>query len=199
MRKGPNPKLFLIMAIVVLAAGSGGVYMQFGALSSEESKISALKKDVRDPKSMQAEVDNSAKQLADCMVELNHLEKGVPETAYIPTLLTDLEKAGKANGIMVTGVRPVPKVAVKDDKMTRKAYDELDIEVKGTGNYAAVMKFVSALNSFPKIVAARMVTLNPKSDASKKGPGDVLDVTIQLKAYVFTAKDKSAGGMKQDG
>lgn len=199
MKKGPNPKLFLIMGVTTLVAGAGGVYVQYGTLSSTEARIQTLKKDVRDPKSMQAEVDQSAKQLADCLTELNHLEKGVPETAYIPTLLTDLEKSGNANGIKVTGVRPVPKVAAKDDKATRKPYDELDIEVKGTGNYASVMKFVSALNSFPKIVAARMVTLSPKSDSSKTGPGDTLDVQIQLRAYIFSAKDKTAGGMKQDG
>ncbi len=201
MKKGPNAKLFLIMALATLFAGMGAVYFQYNLMSGEEAKVQDLKKQARDQKTVQADLEKSAKQLSDCSTELKHLEQGVPEGAYVPTMLTDLETTGRASGLVVTGVRPMPKPAAKkDEKNVRKPYDELDIEVKGSGNYGAIMSFVKALNSFPKIVAARMVTMVPKTDASRTGPSDLLDVQIQLKAFVFPTKDKAVdGGIKQDG
>lgn len=200
MSQSPNPKLFLMMAGAMLIAGSSAVFVQYSAMSKESAKVASLRKEVRDEGTMRKELDQSSARLTECSAELTHLEQSVSEDAYVPTMLTDLEKTGRENGIVVLGVRPIPKAAPKKDaKEARKPYNELDIEVKGTGNYGSVMKFVKALNTFPKIVAARMVMLSPKVDTTKLGPTDNLDVQINLRAYVFNTGDKSDAGVKQNG
>jgi hypothetical protein len=45
------------------------------------------------------------------------------------------------------------------------------------------MRWVNGLQQFPKIVAARSVALSPKADPDRGG--FPLDVTIELRAYVF--------------
>ena len=50
------------------------------------------------------------------------------------------------------------------------------------------MNFVRALNSFPKIVETRCVTVQPKS----KADGDkALDMTIEIRAFLFPEKQKA--------
>ena len=73
----------------------------------------------------------------------------------------------------------------------KKPYTELDIEVRGRGSYRAVMSFVSALQSFPKIVAARTLSLTPKVDRNDPSGAVKLDTTIELRTYLFApAKDE---------
>lgn len=206
MKKGPNPRFFLILAFISLLVGGGLVYTGLSSVSNEEEKVAALRTQVKDEKTIQAQVEDSAKKLSDASTQLSHLEQGIPDAAYVPTMLAELEKTGQASGMAITGVRPMPKVqpVKKDDssgqaqQAQRKAYDEQSIEVKGTGNYDSVMKFVQALNSFPKIVATRTLTIVPKSDSSKDAPKDILDVTIELKTYMFStpAAQPGAGAVK---
>src|ERR1044072_8698421 len=190
MRKGPNPKLFLMLALAAFVLGGGLCYMAFSNLGSAKENLRKLQAESKNATKLEAELATSVQSLQESTTKLQHLEQGVQDYAYIPTLMAELEKLGKTSGINVTGVRPVPKAAVAKKEEAgdgapakRKAYDELDIEVKGRGNYRSVMNFVQALDKFPKIVAARTVELRPKNDPTL--PAASLDVTINLRAYVF--------------
>ena len=192
-KNGPNPKVFLILTVVTLLAGSGLGYMQFNALSSVRANVEELKKTAKDPSEVQMDLDAVVAKLNDTRAKLTHLEAGVPEMEYVPTMLKELEKLGKQCGIEVTGVRPIPvqaKPVVKAEnsesvKAARKPYNELEIEVKGRGSYGSVMRFINGLTVFPKIVAARMVSMQPKIDAKNAGAVPKLDVTISLRSYLF--------------
>ena len=193
-KRGPNPKIFLILTIVTVLAGSGLSYMQYNAYSEVTADVQKLKTEAKDPAEVQLELDDMIVKLNDTRAKLTHLEASVPEMEYVPTLLKELEKLGKQCGIEVTGVRPVPlqvKPAVKAEnseskKAARKPYNELDIEVKGRGNYGSAMRFINGLTTFPKIVAARTVSMQPKVDAKNGVAGaPKLDVTIELRSYLF--------------
>jgi Tfp pilus assembly protein PilO len=182
--------MFLILALAALLLGGGLSFFAFNNLGAAKANLEKLQADSKDAKALQKELATSVASLQESATKLQHLEAGVQDYAYVPTMLTDLEKLGKASGIDVTGVRPIakPPAPKKDDgaemQTTRKkTYDELDIEVKGRGNYRSVMNFIAALGKFPKIVASRTVEMSPKND-----PGQTvsaLDVTINLRAYVF--------------
>ncbi|MBI1755600.1 MAG: type 4a pilus biogenesis protein PilO [Fimbriimonas ginsengisoli] len=196
MKQGPNPRVFMTMAAAMLVAGSGALYFQYGALESARVGVADLRKKDRTESSLRQELESATKHVADVQLRLNHLEEGVPTFAYVPTMLAELEKTGRDSGIMVLGVRPLPKpppqkTSADAPKPKRKPYEEMEIEVKGRGNYDAVRKFVTALNSFPKIVAARMVTMTPKVDPNN--PSDLLDVSVQLRAFLFPAEDAPKG------
>lgn len=193
-KKTPNPKIFMILAVVTVLAGSGLSYMQYGAYSEVTAEVEKLRSEAKEPADVQQELDEAIQKLNDTRAKLTHLEAGVPEMAYVPTLLKELEKLGQECGIEVTGVRPVPKAvkpAVKAEnseskKAARKPYNELDVEVKGRGNYGSVMRFINGLTTFPKIVAARTVSMQPKNDnraGVKEAPK--LEVTIELRSFLF--------------
>lgn len=187
MSKAPNPKLFMALTAVALAAGAGLVFMQYSAYSEMTGKVANLRGQVKDAKEVESELAASETRLKETQEKLRHLEQSVPDFAYVPTLLAELEATGRDHGIEVTGVRPMirPAAAPKADggKAERKPYEELDIEVKGRGSYGDVMRFVAALQKFPKIVESRVMTLTPKTDLT--GVATKLDVSIELRAYMF--------------
>jgi type IV pilus assembly protein PilO len=187
VRKAPNPKIFIGLALGTFIAGAGINYMTYSGLQETQQKVADLKNQVRPASEVQADLDRSNKDLVAMSDQLKHLEAGLPDFAYVPTMLAELEQAGKANGIEVSGVRPTPPPAVNPkagEKQERKPYDELIIEVKGHGRYPDVMKFVDALQKFPKIVAVRTLSLTPRNDPETKDK-QLLDITIELKAFIF--------------
>lgn len=191
MNRGPNPKFFLMLACASLVLGGGAIYWQSSQLSEAREGAKGLRNKLRDERATELEVATTTEKVQESQRQLDHLEMGVPELAYIPTLLTELESVGKQNGIAVLGVRPVVKAAEakKPDGTAPKkqAYEELNIEVKGRGNYLAVAAFLEALRTFPKIVAVRTVTLSPKSTdhggAAFGSPS--LDATVEIRAFLF--------------
>jgi Tfp pilus assembly protein PilO len=207
MRKGPNPKLFLMLALGALFVGGGLAFMGYSSLSGAKANLHQMQADSKDEKQLRKTLADSMVSLQDSSVKLKHLEAGVQDYAYVPTMLAELEKLGKDSGINVTGVRPTPKPATpkkegEGGRPKKKTYDELDIEVKGRGNYRSVLNFIQALGRFPKIVAARTVDLAPRTD-----PGQTkaeLNVTINLRAYVFAThaqdtKTAMAAGGRHEG
>jgi Tfp pilus assembly protein PilO len=180
-----------MMTLGMLVVGGAAVFFGYSGMTAQADEVARLRTEVRDAKDVQKDLDSSKAELDECSSKLKHLEASLPDFAYVPTLLAELERVGKENGIVVLGVRPIPKPPApkKDDEggeqVTRekKTYEELNIEVKGRGSYGAAMRFVQALQTFPKIVAARSVSLSPKSDPTL--PAATLDVSIELRAYVF--------------
>ncbi|HRI42932.1 MAG TPA: type 4a pilus biogenesis protein PilO [Fimbriimonadaceae bacterium] len=192
MKGGPNPTVFAIMAIASLVVGSGAIYWQYSQLSERLDSVTKLKKALRDENQTRQEVAESQLKVDESRQRLVHLEQGVPELAYIPTLLTELEAIGKENGLEVLGVRPVIKQAEakkpndSGQAPKKKAYEELNIEVKGRGNYDSVAAFLQALRTFPKIVAVRTVTLTPKYlDTGQGADSPTLDATVEIRAFLF--------------
>lgn len=185
MKRSRTPQVLLILAAVALAGGAGGSFMQYTELSDKFEALRELKKNARDPKEIQTELDETTAKVQESKTEIMHLEKSIPAFAYVPTMLKELETFGKQNGIEVLGVRPIPKPDTKDkNKPNKQPYEEIAIEVKGRGQFASVQKFISALQKFPKIVGARAVSMQPKNDPGTAGPRN-LDVTIELRAYLF--------------
>lgn len=199
MRKVPNPKFFMILTAITVVVGLGLTFIQYSSLLDTQAKVAQLRKDQLDQGKLEDKLKTSLSQLQECSNSLSHLEKGVPELDYVPTMLKQLEDAGTQSGLVVLGVRPVPKQdaakdsssASKDKKTPKKQYTELDIEVTCRGDYKSVRNFVHALSVFPKIVAAKTISITPKQQDSKsQDSAPKLDVTISLRSYLFPP-DKS--------
>lgn len=189
MSRRPNPKTFMYLALVTVAAGGGLCFWQYSKLKEIDVRVNTLRTEVSDPRAVQAHLDDSIAKLNASKQSLQHLEANVSDVAYVPSLLHDLDAFGKANGISVTGVRPTPKPTgspVDAKTQAAKPYDELTITVTGTGDWASIERFVDNLPNFPKIVAARMISIEPSNQTKiANAPDGSLNLTLDLKAYVF--------------
>ncbi len=203
-----TPKSMYAFSVLVLLAGAGLIYMTYQGIEEKSAQIRTLQAEVRNPKELETELAGIEETLAKLQSELRHLERGVPANAYIPTMAKELETVGIKEGITVMGVRPQPVVAPTGDKggsKRPKAYEEHIITVKGRGSFGNVMRFLQAMNRFPKIVAVKMMNLSPKVDPLKPIASPNLDVEIEFKAYAFkeeppkTALSQEAGDPKTTG
>lgn len=200
MKDHSKPRLFMMLTAVAFVVGAGANYWQYGGMTAKADEVSRLEKLVQDEEGLKRRLEETTAKLAETSTTLGHLEKGVPSFAYVPTLLFELESIGKTNGIDVLGVRPVVKVAPitpqKDGEnlsSRRKPYEEMSIEVKGRGTYRSVMSFLKSLQKFPKIVEARTVTLSPKQLQADPDGKRSLDVSIELRAYLFKQGEEKTG------
>jgi Tfp pilus assembly protein PilO len=200
MKNLPKPTLWIVLAALSWAGGAAAFLSQYGAYGEqvkEQHKLAAL---VQSPQEVEKVREQTAKEVAEAQKKLEHLEKGVPEFAYVPTLLKELEAFGGKHGIEVFGVRPMPARSNPNDKdklKKTKQYIELSIEIKGRGKFENLLEFVEGLKTFPKIVAARAVSLTPRVDPqSPSFDLTNLDIMVELKTYVFPPSERDAEAFK---
>ncbi len=194
MKMNLTPKAFYILSGVVVAAGAGLLWITNASISDQASRIATLRKELRDEKTVLTELGDAKKRVDDLKFKLVHLETGVQDFAYIPTMLKELEQFGKKNNLEITQVKPIltPAPVGKDGEKRKSAYQELNVQVKARGSYENSLQFLQAINKFPKIVAVRTVSLSPHVDNSTKQVGKpVLELDLELRAYAFKEEDKN--------
>ena len=191
MKRRHNAKFWLLMTALGFVGGAALVGFQFSGLNADRARVNDLQSQTQNESEVQAQLTKSQEDLDEAKARLTHLEQGIPSTAYIPTMLQELAKTGNESGIRVTGVRPVPRAAAAaasvgdgTQAVSKPAYDELVIEVKGRGNYASAMKFIEALQTFPKIVGSRTIEIAPCLEPKDAKEG-LVDITVGLRAYLF--------------
>ena len=198
----PNPKFFATLLATGVVFGASLNYFAYTRLQSGESHLDSLKKDQSAARQIPLKLKDSADRLASTQDELKHLASGIPDIAYMPTMLKELETLGNSCGMQVTAVRPA---APKEDKTKAKdgadkPYQPIDIEVHAVGHYGDALRFIRALDTFPKVVCARAVSLDPQTGKAKTTVGrPLLNMIIQLRAFVFKpATTRTAMNGKED-
>jgi Tfp pilus assembly protein PilO len=193
MKMNLTPKTFYILSGVVVAVGAGLMWMTNSSISGQTAQIENLRKELRDEKTVRDELAVAKKGVDDLKFKLVHLEAGVQDFAYIPTMLQELEQFGKKNNLEITQVKPiiVPVPTGKDGEKKKTSYQELNVIVRGRGSYNDSLKFLQALKVFPKIVAVRTVSMSPHVDnGSKKESKPLLEIDLELRAYAFKNDEK---------
>ncbi|MBV6458114.1 MAG: hypothetical protein HONBIEJF_01237 [Fimbriimonadaceae bacterium] len=185
----------MLLTAVALAGAGGACYYQYTQLQTSQERTGKLKAQLLDEKGLQRKVDESLGVVEEAEQMLEHLEKGVPQFAYVPTMLRELEEVGKSNGCLIYGVKPkLPKAEKpKKDKKTvgkspaksKKPYTELEIEVTGRGQYGRILSLVTALEGFPKIIAVRAVDMTPKKSGKDDESVLNLEFTLSIRAFAF--------------
>jgi Tfp pilus assembly protein PilO len=170
-------------------------YTAYSQLSEQQTRTEALSKELRDEKKVQQELSAQKEKVSKLTAKLKHLEGGIPETAYIATLCTELEKFGKASQVQILQVQPILKPMSDSEKKeaSKRAYQEQTISVKGRGSYGDALRFIQGLNQFPKVIAVRTLSLIPRADDVSAKTGLIkLDIDIELRAFVFQDDEKTA-------
>ena len=206
MKHAPNATVFMGIAACAVVFGVALDAFAFSRVTAQRSDLNKVKADVNSQEKVPGRLKESQQALADAQSALKHLEQGVSGTSYVPTMMRQLEDLGNSCGVQVTEVRPVPQpvVATRDPKAkveAPKPYDTMDIQVKGIAHYAEAVRLVSALDSFPKVVEARTVSLEPAARGTTKGQvgSPKLTVSILLRAYLFKSDDSAAMEAKEAG
>ena len=187
MKRQMNPKVFGAMTVFAMLLGGGATYWQYNAAGKATAKIAALQLGTPSDEELQRSLAESTSTLAEYRKNVEHLEAGVPDVAYVPTLMKELEEVGQRNDFKVIGVRPVVQafMPVLDGSIAKKKdYEEIEIEIKGRGRYADVKRFLDDLQEFPKVIAVNTVKIEPQREMGDRGAPQV-EATVNVVLYVF--------------
>jgi type IV pilus assembly protein PilO len=120
-------------------------------------------------------------QLAEIEQSFGAMLRQLPGKTEVPSLLVDISQTGLAAGLDEELFRPGGEV-LKD------FYAELPIQIRLTGTYHELARFVSDIAALPRIVTLHNVTLKLAKDGER---GDlVMDVTA--KTYRYLDEDEEA-------
>jgi Tfp pilus assembly protein PilO len=192
-----SAKLLYAMSGGAVVFTCGILYLQNNSLNDLRAVVAGLKSKADAEKDAPQKLLQAQRDLVGLKAHLAHLEQGIPDAAYVPTMLKELEALGKTQGVEVSGLRPaVARVNPMAEKkpFDAKPYEPLDLELKGKASYGSMLKFVAALNTFPKILEVRTVTIAPGPPASQN-EGNRLEVTMGIRAFLF----KQPNAQKKDG
>jgi Tfp pilus assembly protein PilO len=212
LRLKPNKQTILGLAgaLVLLVLACIGLFVkQQATLAVAAANLAAKQKQVDEGTAVASRLASVEGLLQKDRDELKNLEHSLPNTAYVPTLLRQVEGLARETHNVVRGVRPKievappprrerrsdPEAAAKGDeadaekskdqseKKAPEPYDKLKIQLSLTGRYADCLQFIHRLTNFPKIVAVNEVQLRPKFDEKTSAPA--LDVDLNLTAFIL--------------
>lgn len=197
MKAGPNPTAYAILCAGALVIGGGACAWQTTRVMENLRLTADLRAQVLENRDIEARLAESEKRLEEAKRQLAHLEQGLPEAAYIPSFLRDLEQLGNRSGVTVTGVRPQPNASGKDgEKSAQAPYRDLALEIRGTGPYRSLQRLLENLEQFPMIVSVKQLVLNPDSRRTDS-TRSVLEITVQAETFIFPADPAAESGSRQ--
>jgi Tfp pilus assembly protein PilO len=199
------------LGLLVLACVALFVRQQ-QALSVVNAELEAKQKQWEEGSALASRLDTTIKLLQADRDRLKFLEAALPNVAYVPTLLKQVEDLARATHNEVRGVRPRievkapprrdrradPEAEAKSEeakkqqaeeeaeKKAPEPYDKLKIQLSFTGGYQDCLQFIQRLTSFPKIVAVDDVALHPRIEEDAAHPK--IDVELNLTAYILQSK-----------
>lgn len=180
---GRWPLLFraLFIGIVfVFVASFGTWYFVWKEKSPEYDRVRAqelneLRPRLESRQRKAANFDAYKSQLAEIEQSFGAMLRQLPGKTEVPSLLVDISQTGLAAGLSEELFRP-------EDELMKDFYAELPIDIRLTGTYHELARFVSDVAELPRIVTLHNVELSEQSDA---GADDlVMDVTAKTYRYL---------------
>ncbi|MEM4408765.1 MAG: type 4a pilus biogenesis protein PilO [Candidatus Caldarchaeum sp.] len=189
-KKVPHPGSFMALTVAAFLAGGAMSYWQIANITQTQDSIDELRSQLEDSSILQKELEQVREKFNITQSQLQHLESTVSTEEYVPTLLKELEATGKSCQLQISGVRPLPPppkkktAGEKEEAEAIKPYRELDVQVKALGDFEQIMAFLKKLEEFPKIIAVKTLSINPKLMPDGKTL-EALETTLNVRVFVF--------------
>jgi len=207
------------IAVLCLIGLAGSLYHAKAAeVKQLQQTLDKKQTELAETKAKLAKLPELEQQYQDLRARLAVLEPGLPNAAYIPTFLRQIEglATGTSNDIQL--IRPKPavktsgaKAAVKindetgevlqedkkgaaasgvtEKKEVKLPYDFVPIELRLQGTYWTVINFLSELQRFPKMIAVNDISFSPNQSGAEAGRSPSLTASMELTAVVTKGDD----------
>ncbi len=210
MRIKPTKGTILLLGVMLAAAVvtfGGAVWFQRQAVDQAVTTLAAREAELADGRQIARQRDSARDAVERDRQELAFLENGVTNSAYVPTLLRQLEDLARGTANKVVGVRPEVVTQAPTRLQQRRdpdaqgsgtagseepepkpePYTKLSIDVSFYGTYRSCQAFLARLNRFPKIIAVEEVQFQPHRDERDRFTANqtILDAKAKLTAFVM--------------
>ena len=216
---GDRKVVVALLGIAVLALiGLGGslYHAKAAEMARLEEQLSEREQQLEEVQAKLTELPQLESRYGKLQARLSVLEPGLPDSAYIPTFLRQIEglATGTHNHILMIRPKPAvqrsgaPGVTINDEtgEITKAKggaggpppvvvpYDFVPIELRLEGTYWTVIDFLTRLQEFPKMIAVNDLGFNPKQGGAsvERSPG--LTATMELTAVVTKGGNDGKSG-----
>ena len=212
--------LFALLGIAILCLIGLGASLYHGKAADLAKLNRELAKKEEQLKGAEAKLTllpELESEFSGLQARLSVLEPALPDAAYIPTFLRQIEglAAKTHNQILMIRPKPVspaagpeaPKTAINDEtgEITEQKgsapgqsaappptpYDQIPIELRLEGGYWTVIDFLTELQRFPKMIAVNDVGFDPTGGMSQQ-PSPQLTVNMALTAVATKKGGRNA-------
>jgi len=121
-------------------------------------------------------------QLAEIEQSFGAMLRQLPGKTEVPSLLVDISQTGLAAGLQEELFRP-------QGELIKEFYAELPIQIRVTGTYQELARFINDVAALPRIVTVHDISLKGRSDLPA---GDlVMDLTAKTYRYLEEGEEQS--------
>ena len=146
------------------------------SIVQERATAAELNQKLTVAKSRAGQLSKVQAEMASLQVDVAELEKLLPKTRELPSLLRVLTHRVETNGITLTSIRPLKPVA-------KGLYDEVPYDLAMTSSLHAIGHFLTAMGKGDRLFAARNVTMT--ASGSKTDPTKTVNATFTLVAFKY--------------
>lgn len=189
----PSKQTAIILGVLIgvcLAATTAWSFWQNGIRDQQATIIRSKTQQVNDSQMVANQLDATEAEFQRVQGRIGRLETAVSENDYVPTLLKQIERLAKENGLRVEGQQQSYEAAPEppSDPESRKTfveqpYDKEFITLRVQGRYWDLARFMYRLTEFPKILSVEKLEYRPLGSDADKSP--FLSITINMTGYLF--------------
>lgn len=208
---GDRKIVFALLGMGILCLIGLGASLYHGKateLKELEATLGQKEAGLQEMKTKVTQLPQLEDRYQDLRGRLSVLEPALPDSAYIPTFLHQIESlaSGTRNDILLIRPKPPIKrsaadsaVKINDEtgEITREAlpegaapapppmpYDFVPIELRVQGTYWTVIDFLDELQRFPKMIAVNDISFSPNQGGLDSGRSPNLTASMELTAVV---------------
>ncbi|MGH2348627.1 MAG: type 4a pilus biogenesis protein PilO [bacterium] len=198
-------RLLLIIGLV-LVAGFGFFYLIYSPKQAEYRQLSEQLSERQEQLTRMQQTANLSTRLETEFAELQGfitaVEAKLPTSKDVPSLLVQLERTTRAVGIDLLAIRPAELQPVVEGSATAaparpgaraaaprpgtrtpapaaaSTYSRFPIKLTMTASYAEVLRLMSVLQDFPRLIVVKRLTVAPKAVPD-------LSVDLDVETYVL--------------
>ena len=176
----PLPFRIAVIVIVFLLVSGLGVYWfvvkdKAPQLERAQGEEKELRLTFENKQKKAANYDAYKAQLAQIEQSFGTMLRQLPGETEIPSLIVDISQTGLAAGLQ-------EKLFVPQPELPRDFYAEKPIQIRLTGGFHEISKFVSGIAALPRIVTLHNININREAG---KGAFDDLSMEVTAKTYRY--------------
>ncbi len=186
-----NRKLLRILAVVIAVVIVGFGWYQL-LWSPQQSKISSLNSQVSTLESQQSalqlqisQLENAKRHLPQLIAEAKTITGAIPANPDLPGFLSALQTAASSSGVAELSVSPTAPAAATSASTATGGVTPLGVTISANGGYLEVLKFLSNIESLPRLLVVNNVSISKGGSASSSLSSSGPVLSIQLTGSIY--------------
>ncbi|GIV06347.1 MAG: hypothetical protein KatS3mg016_2358 [Fimbriimonadales bacterium] len=201
-------KLLGLAIVGTLLLGGASMYLPWSMVQDLQSQLEQKQQELQQAQQAASQLKEAQQALESARRDLQFLERGVSEAAYVPTMLKQVEQTALQKQLQIVSIRPqaappttTPQQQQGDEQNSSsqpqkpKAYNEQLFEIQLRGKFWDMMSLLKTLETFPKILAVQSLNAQAKTAGTELTPENPdLEIKMVVKAFIFRAGQARPSG-----